>query len=231
MTAFRQLLADFSRWPANLVRDFPQRAGRLLGALAAPPQRLSARSLGIWLHGLGCYLFDLAGGPEMAETGLRLLTDSRPLTAAERATAAGVFGPRAIRFDQVRVAQGGILERAFRLNGGRAFATWHTINLPSRPEKDLSLIVHELTHVYQYERVGTVYIGQGLWVQRQKGHAAYHYGGAAGLAECLTSGLHLHDFNREQQGQIAQDYCRRLSRGEDVSAYEPFIAELRAGIL
>jgi len=50
-------------------------------------------------------------------------------------------------------------------------------------------------------------------------------------------GRHFRDYNREQQGQIAQDYYAEVvetgrSPQDPISqAYEPFIAELRNGDL
>jgi hypothetical protein len=162
---------------------------------------------------------------------LRLATNTRRLTPDEIKAAAAVLGPRAIRYRDVRIAQRGVLSLVFRLNKHRAFATWHTINLPESRGSSLPLLVHELTHTFQYERVGSVYIGQGLWAQYRYGRKAYDYGGPRGLAASRSAGKRYSDYNREQQGQIAQDFCALLRAGRDTSLYEPFIAELKAGDL
>src|SRR5690606_26737292 len=131
----------------------------------------------------------------------------------------------------VRIAEGGILPLIFRLNGARAFCTWHTIHLPREgrhTREDLSLLVHEATHVFQYERLGTAYIGEALHAQRRLGSGAYDYGGARGLQAAVSQGSGYGVFNREAQAQIAQDYYRHREAGRDVSLYEPFIAMLRA---
>lgn len=223
-------LGDALFWPLNLVRETPRRMGRLIGVLAAgPPAGKSA--MGAWLHALAWYLFDLTGGPEIVQFAWRRVTDTRPLTDEEIETATTILGPMAIRYGDVRIANGGLLRYAFRSNKNRAFATWHTINLPREREKNLPLLVHELTHTRQYERVGSIYIGQGLWAQRRLGRKAYDYGGPEGLHKHLAAGKHYNDYNREQQGQIAQDYCALVESGEDTSAYEPFIKELREGWL
>jgi hypothetical protein len=225
-----ELIRSLLMWPLNLVRDTPRRAGRLLGVLAAGPPAGRGAS-GAWFHALGWYLFDLLGGPELVQIGWRLATDTRPLTAEEIQSAAAVLGPAGVRYDDVRVANGGLLRSIFERNNNRAFCTWHTINLPPEKEHDRALLVHELTHTRQYERVGSVYIGQGLWVQRQLGGKAYHYGGPDGLQADLAAGKRYCDYNREQQGQIAQDYCTLVEAGEDTTVYEPFIAELRRGLV
>lgn len=213
------------------ITTFFRRFGRFLGALTTVPTVSSSEHLAVWLHHLACCLFDLMGGPEMAQLLLRGLTTTRPLTAEEIEVAAAVLGERAIPYQRVRLAQGGLLTYAFQLNKNRAFATWHTINMPQGRDKDLPLLVHELTHTCQFERVGTVYIGQALQEQRKHGREAYHYGGEEGLRSARAAGKCYRHYNREQQGQISQDYCARLYAGQDVSAYAPFIAELRAGEL
>lgn len=213
------------------VTVFLQRFGRLLGVWVANSAIVSSRDLALWSHYLACCLFDVLGGPELVQLLLRAVTKTRPLTAEEIGVAAAVLGDKAIQFERVRLAQGGILKFAFQLNKNRAFSTWHTINMPDGREEDLPLLVHELTHTYQFERVGTVYIGQALWEQRKHGRSAYHYEGEEGLRMAYAAGKRYRDYNREQQGQITQDYCARLHAGEDTSAYAPFIAELRAGRL
>jgi hypothetical protein len=126
---------------------------------------------------------------------------------------------------------GGLLLPFFRMNRNRAFATWHTINLPDSKASDISLMVHELTHVYQYERVGSLYISQGLWVQFRFGRQAYNYGGADGLLAGRTAGKRFSDYNREQQSQITQDYTSHLQNNSDTEAYSPFILELQGGLI
>jgi len=91
-----------------------------------------------------------------------------------------------------------------------------------------------LTHVYQFELVGSIYIWQALRAQRATG---YWYGGWQQLEEDWSNGKHFRDYNREQQGKITQDYYSEVvAKGllaEDPirQAYEPFIDELRNGEL
>jgi hypothetical protein len=114
----------------------------------------------------------------------------------------------------------------------------------SRPE----IVVHELTHVYQYEKAGTRYLGQAVLAQCGVG---YDYGGAIGLEKDFKAGKKYRDYNREQQAQIAEDYFVLLKRDAKKEAngdatkeasltkeyesqkktYQPFIAQLQAGQL
>ncbi len=212
-------------------RELPKRFGRLLGTVIAPPTQISLGTFIYWMHALVWYVFDLFAGPEICQIFLRLTTDTRPLTEEEIAAASEVLGPKAIRYGDVRIAQRGILTTIFGLNKGRAFATWYTINMPVGKDNNQALLVHELTHTYQFERVGSIYIGQGLWVQTKLGRKAYEYGGPAGLRASWAAGKRYKDYNREQQGQIAQDYCTLVISDRKTAAYEPFIAELRQGLV
>ena len=197
-------------------------------------------------------LFDILQGHILFGFFWHILTKVSPLNDAEIEAACEVFGSTAIRYDSANVAEGGLLSLIFRINGNIAFTTFHTINLPklgihsrkyleNTVEKPrLDLIVHELTHVYQFERVGSIYICQALRAQREKNrkkYFGYNFGGYEGLKEYREKGWHLSQYNREQQGKIAQDYCSEVvAKGllaEDPirQAYEPFIDELRNGEL
>ena len=181
--------------------------------------------------------FDALRGPIILETIWRLITCDRALSETEFRAASSVLGSSAIRYDKVRVADGGLLWLIFKFNKKRAFATFHTINIPGSgggSSRRLDVVVHELVHVYQFEIIGSLYIWQALRAQCSKG---YKYGGWRQLKRDWKKGVHFSDYNREQQGQIAQDYYRKvvakgLSAEHPVTqAYEPFINELRKGKL
>jgi hypothetical protein len=172
--------------------------------------------------------FDLLQGPRLADLLIRALARTSPLSDPELEAGKRVLGADAVRWDRVRVAEGGALGLAFRINGGRAFTTFHTINLPvsgDHTRARMDIVVHELVHVLQFECVGSAYAGQALLAQETGG---YKYGEADGLRRDRAAGKKLRDYNREQQGQIAQDYYRLSERGSDTADYEPFIDELRA---
>ncbi len=181
--------------------------------------------------------FDVLKVPRLFEFTWRLLTRTSPLTQAEIDTASEVLGRRAIQYRKVCVAQGGLLRIIFKLNRGRPFVTFHTINFPSSGRSsrlNLAVVVHELVHVYQFERLGSVYIWQALRAQRTTG---YRYGQWQQLKQDWNNGRHFRNYNREQQGRIAQDYYSkviekgRLAEDPIRQAYEPFINELRNGDL
>jgi hypothetical protein len=121
--------------------------------------------------------------------------------------------------------------RTGRRGGHMALTFCNTIHFSRRiqPEPaDMAWLIHELTHVAQYQHAGSQFIPEALLAQARAG---YDYGGPAGLA-----GRNLADFNREQQGEIALDYYNHL-RGRKlippgaVQDYARLAAQLRAGEL
>lgn len=217
-------------WPRRLARELPWRLRRLRQWSERPQPGPEMMPAALYrLHAILCRLFDLPGGLELLQIWLRLAASTSPLAAEERATVAAILGEGAPRFEEVRIAEGGWLRLAFRLNGRRAFALGHTIFMPDGARADHSLLLHELVHTCQYERLGSRYIGEALFAQRRLGQACYDYGGRAGLARARVAGRRLAGFNREAQAQIAQDYLRRLQAGSAVAEYEPYVAALRRG--
>ncbi len=245
---------DFAQWIANLIRLLPVRVGRIgltLGfaivglamflpigvrvwrrggkANFAAWLRARARRGGLWTVQFVLQVLDLFGVPELFAFLWRAVTHATPLTGAEIVAATSVMGPSSLRFQDIRVAQGGLLRPIFRRNGGRAFATFHTVNLPTtgyHERSNVEILLHELVHVYQYERAGSRYFAEALLAQHEAG---YDYGGVDALQLARLQGKHLRDFNREQQAQIVQDYYVHRGHGWDTAAFEPFMVELREG--
>ena len=255
-TWLSERLRDAAMWPVNLIRDFPIRAGRLIntigrgvvGAAGFLPGTVQAarrnelrrwllQEAGAgagWLHRFIMQLFDLLGGPEIAQFLMHLVTKTTPLSGDEVAIISSILGPYGLRYGDVRVAEGGLFDLIFKYNGNMAFATWHTINLPRtgrHTRATLPIVVHELTHVYQYERVGSRYLGEAIYVLVKTKRNCYDYGAAEGLLIAVAAGREFCDHNREQQAMIIQDYFVLREKGADVAAYEPFLAQLRAGKL
>jgi len=90
-----------------------------------------------------------------------------------------------------------------------------------------SWLVHELTHVWQFQKMGWRYLALALKAQVRQGAEAYKFGDETGLIEAFTQGCSFNDFNLEQQGDIARYYYERIARGQDVQAWAPFIAQLQ----
>lgn len=75
-------------------------------------------------------------------------------------------------------------------------------------DKELSepIIVHELVHIYQYQKYGSVYLYRALQAQLSKN--TYDYGGSENLASGILKGKTIYDYNFEQQASIVEDFFR-----------------------
>ena len=182
-------------------------------------------------------VLDVLQVPRLLEFILHLLVNVTQLTAEELEAAGQVLGPNAIDYSAARVGEGRLLPLYFMINRNRATTLFHTILLPSKGRHTrghLDLFVHELVHVYQFEKVGSLYIWQAIVAQMGVG---YRYGGLDGLEERRKDGQTFSDFNREQQGQVAQDYYHDVleknlaSNSRERLAFQPFIEELQQGKL
>ncbi len=91
----------------------------------------------------------------------------------------------------------------------------------------ISWLVHELTHAWQFQKLGWAYLYRALEAQLRQRAEAYAFGGEAGLLEHYQQGWRLADFNLEQQGDIARTYYERMCRGLDASAWLPYINEFQ----
>jgi hypothetical protein len=85
-------------------------------------------------------------------------------------------------------------------------------------------LVHELTHIWQYQQGHTV---PELALDAAK--RDYDYGGEQALRKAIIDGKRLGDFNFEEQGDILRDYYYARERGQDTSAYQPFVDQVRFG--
>jgi len=85
-----------------------------------------------------------------------------------------------------------------------ALVTFHIIHF----EKELSepIIVHELVHIHQFQKYGSVYLYRALKAQMSK--YTYDYGGTERLFAGIEKGKSLYDYNFEQQASIIEDYYR-----------------------
>jgi len=91
---------------------------------------------------------------------------------------------------------------------------------------DLGWLMHELTHAWQFQHEGVIYLFQACYVQIRQGNKAYDYGGESGLTDAQRMGMSLLDFNREQQADIVRHYYLRLRQDLDLSPWRPFVQQL-----
>ncbi|MCI5058179.1 MAG: hypothetical protein MRY83_18855 [Flavobacteriales bacterium] len=86
---------------------------------------------------------------------------------------------------------------------------------------DMAWLIHELTHVWQFENIGIRYIPQALYAQHFT-KDKYDYGGKSALFN-----RQLLDFNVEQQAEIAKDYYLSLFAQKPNTIFEQITGVLR----
>jgi hypothetical protein len=87
----------------------------------------------------------------------------------------------------------------------------------------LPWLIHELTHVWQARQWGW----RAVWDALTR--RSYRYGGTRELLRRRAAGGTLQSFSAEQQGDILEDFYRALRAGRDVTAFLPYVEEVRQG--
>lgn len=155
---------------------------------------------------------------------------SRPLKPAEKAEAKKVFG-KSIPLDEVRIATGVPVKLVHTINGHRPFTTIRLLCFDSEAQlraKGTGTLIHELTHVWQFEKTGPVYMVDALEAQARKGDRAYEV-----TPEMLARNRgDLRKFNPEQQATIVERYWEsrwgRQANAATARQYEPYARKVYA---
>ena len=179
---------------------------------------------------------------------------ARSLTPFERQEAKKVFGSK-LNFDNIRIFEGAHLpnllddigrllkqmpkreitvKNAITLGNncffGRELKTDSITDLSTSLTKaqvaEMSWLIHELTHAWQYQTLGWSYLWTAWDAQTKLGAKVYDYGGEDNLKAQQKKGGKINDFNLEQQGMIVQQYWEKLARSEEVTAFEHFIKQI-----
>jgi hypothetical protein len=169
--------------------------------------------------------------------------NSRGLAPHEISAAQPIFGEN-FDYESIRIFEGtdlpnflddigniikGMPKRDERIKNAITLGNWCLFgrNLDTEHPHDMSWMVHELTHVWQYQTMGWDYLFQAFSAQKKMGANAYDFGGENGLKEHKKKGGGLKDLNLEQQGDIAKNYYLRLMRKEDTGAWDDYIREIK----
>lgn len=229
------------RWATSL----PQRMKRLLSHLWKGLKSMKPWSLAWWkklgkastwksflgwIGEFALYGAEALGIGEIYETLADIIKfNTRPLTGAEIKIGKEVFG-NSINFGLVRVDDKSLLGPSWT---GRAYVSFHTINTwgPISPDT----LIHELTHVWQYENMGAMYMPRALHGNSDPGF--YDFGGIEELKAKKDKGMNA--FNVEQQGDILR-YYYRIKHGltndsyygskdaGDLDIYQIYVDEVRS---
>ncbi len=158
------------------------------------------------------------------------------LGSDEKDMARDIFG-NSIDLDEVEIVREGLCSEIEGLILGlgdgepRPFVTGYIINIPDGAEWNNAILVHELTHVWQYEHRGIDYTVDSI-VKQWEEDDPYNYGydneydGSGAEPELeLAEGI-LGLFNVEQQAMIIQHYfVRRYIEQKspaDYAAWQPY---------
>lgn len=208
------------------------------------------KGLGNWVGQNYINILEISGIPEVAETIADLIKfNTRPLNSKELEIAKSVFG-NSIDYDIVRIDEGsfGNLVNGDRLfvDSNRPFVTFNTIN--SWGSLDEATLIHELTHVWQYQQDGAIYLPEAIAAQSSSSlwntgiypdginrpsedSKGYDYGGFTKLQERQNNGQTLTSFNREQQANIVEHFFTIREDGnrdndQHLSLYAHFVDEV-----
>jgi hypothetical protein len=164
--------------------------------------------------------------------------NTRPMNGSEISEAKKVFGS-SVDYSLVRIDEYSLIAHIGKKNVGSdtmAVVTFHTVNFSRKIDaqpgtSDMAWLIHELTHVWQYERMGAIYMAKAIHAQD---NAGYDYGGVEALEENAGEGMSA--FNLEQQGDIMRDYYNienglspRWGSGTtaDLPTYEIYVNQVR----
>lgn len=180
-----------------------------------------------WLGTAALNILEVMGIGEVYETAMEFIKfNTRKMTGTEMDEAASVFGS-SINLELVRIDEYAVLGPYWTK---REYTSFHTIN--GWGGIDDATMIHELTHVWQYQQAGAIYMPQAIHAQ---GAGGYEYGGAEGLKDARKAGLGLLSFNREQQAQIVEDFYLlkthrppmfRDAERTDLPVYAHFVKEV-----
>lgn len=161
-----------------------------------------------------------------------------PLTPPETETIEKLFGT-SVDSSRIRLARTGIANAPTTLGNQIRIAPDQKTNTPDW----LSTLVHETTHVWQYQTQGTSYITDSVYHQLRAQRAMGTRDGAYFNYQ-LTKERPFSGYSAEEQAQLVEDYYditvlykgkasvpRWVSvRKQDLALYETLIAQLRSAV-
>lgn len=188
---------------------------------------LPSRTFIEWSFDLLCYLLDLLLIPDVIELVLVWVRpNTRLLNCEEKKYVTKYFNDK-VNTHNVRVNN---KIHKWMASSTIAFVTFNTIHYSSTIS--IPVFIHEMVHIWQYQKFGSVYIYRALKAQNSK--EGYDYGGVESLYVKMLNNHIFTDFNFEQQGEIFEDYCRMKESEEQQNflvqaSFEYFIGQVNDG--
>lgn len=223
-SVFLRIWHIFKFFPKRLIRFFNHfKYG--FSKLKRKPRK---RDFGFWLLELFLLFLDIFGFSEFYEIFQEFIKfNIRPLTNQEKELAIEYFGSH-LHLDRIRVD-----EKAFFGPPQHHFAYVSFFTINSWGQLSTDVFLHELVHIWQYEKRGIIYMSRALAAQH--GKRGYNYGGIELLRKLKSRGRKLESFNPEHQAEIVQDHFR-LTQGystrrgfaspKDIAVYDWFVRDL-----
>jgi len=116
----------------------------------------------------------------------------RPLSPHERGLLLNIFGD-SINLDPIQIGYTRLIS-----SGTGAYTMGNKILVPAGTAIDAATLVHEMTHVWQYQTRGTRYISDSALHQLTQGIHAYDV--------TIVAGRSIYDYTAEQEAVIVQHY-------------------------
>jgi len=174
-----------------------------------------------WLAFIPFYLIDLLGISELYEIINELINWSiRDIQSHEVLMGNEIFNDD-FQLDFVRINSNNRIAKKLRI----AYVSFRQINFSESIPNDI--FIHELVHIWQYQKFGAVYIYKSWKAQLSK--EGYNYGSMKGLNLAFKSSKMFHEFNFEQQAEIIQDYYKRQFMNDtsrDALVYNEYVKEM-----
>ncbi len=165
------------------------------GAIAATPSMMLKGLVDILSGLVGPVIVAAGHALQLVQRIFYLQSFERSLTKAEEDELSKVFN-HSLALYNIRLIEG--WSGLFGLND-RPFTLGNTIYMKS--DNTLHTLVHECTHVWQYQHLGVRYTMDALGAQAVYGNDAYKW-----QEELATRGkTHWFDFNKEAMAQVIED--------------------------
>ncbi len=187
-----------------LMDSYPIRLKRLLKHFIFPFSKNKSNpfpphNIGSWIVDLVFYIIDIVGCPEVYTFMTKCFKwNTRKLNTSELNLAKKVFGD-SVNYEIIRIDDS---TKIGTKKLAHAYVSFNIINYNGHIDDDI--FIHEMVHIWQYQRYGMIYIPRAISAQRSK--EGYDYGGVNKLYKSMLQNKALTSFNFEQQADIIEHY-------------------------